>query len=153
MARQGRCVFRWERNDLMRVIGWLALLAQAASAQLVFEVASVRPSGPPPPNGLSQPPLGTISGGPGTSDPGRITYSRVPIRLILLPAFGLQADQIKGPDWVLDDNFYSSSRFDLVAKVPPGTTKEQANAMMQNLLKERFKLAFHMGKRISKFTS
>lgn len=120
-------------------------LAQTTAGNLKFEVASVRPSGSFPRN--TAPPLGTISGGPGTSDPGRITYSRVPMRLILAPAFGLQSDQIKGPDWVLDDNSYSAQRYDIVAKVPPGATKEQATVMMQNLLKERFKLSFHIEKK------
>jgi uncharacterized protein (TIGR03435 family) len=34
-------------------------------------------------------------------------------------------------------------RYDIVAKVPPGTTKEQLSFMLQNLLKERFKMTLH----------
>jgi uncharacterized protein (TIGR03435 family) len=33
--------------------------------------------------------------------------------------------------------------FDLIAKMPPGTTGQQAAQMMQTLLAERFKLVFH----------
>jgi uncharacterized protein (TIGR03435 family) len=78
------------------VIGaaWLVALGQVANAQLTFEVASVKPSGP---TRSGQPPQGTISGGPGTSDPVRITYSRVPMKVILATAFDLQDYRLKGP--------------------------------------------------------
>ena len=67
-------------------------LAQTTGGNLKFEVASVRPSGSVSRNA---PPLGAISGGPGTPDPERITYSRVPMRLILPPAFGLQSVMLR----------------------------------------------------------
>lgn len=38
-------------------------------------------------------------------------------------------------------------RFEIVANVPPGTTQDQVSIMMQNLLKERFHLAYHLEKR------
>jgi len=38
-------------------------------------------------------------------------------------------------------------RFDLDAKTPPGATKEQFRAMMQNLLAERFHLKLHIESR------
>jgi uncharacterized protein (TIGR03435 family) len=44
-----------------------------------------------------------------------------------------------GPSWIAWD------RYDIVAKVPPGTTLETARAMLQNLLAERFKLIVHPG--------
>ena len=47
-------------------------------------------------------------------------------------------NQISGPDWIATD------RYDIAAKVPEGTTKEQARQMLQNLLVDRFHLAFHM---------
>jgi uncharacterized protein (TIGR03435 family) len=104
-------------------------------AKLEFEVASVRASSPRNGReGFS----GTRSGGPGTTDPGRITYSNQPLNLILADAFDVNWDQISGPDRIGVD------RYDIVAKVPEGTTKEQARQMLQNLLLERFRLAFHM---------
>ena len=36
-----------------------------------------------------------------------------------------------------------STRFNIVAKVPSGATKDDVPIMLQNLLKERFQLAFH----------
>ncbi len=85
---------------------------------------------------------GEIKGGPGTDDPERITYRWAWMSMILQRAFGISYDQILDrPDWTVD------TRFDIVAKLPPGATKDQANAMMQNLLKERFHLAYHFIKK------
>ncbi len=80
------------------------------------------------------------SGGPGTNDPGRITYSNQPLNLILAEAFDVYWNRISGPDWI------ATERYDIVAKVPEGTTtREQARQMLQNLLLvERFHLDFHM---------
>jgi uncharacterized protein (TIGR03435 family) len=39
------------------------------------------------------------------------------------------------------------ARFDISANVPPGATKEQANEMLLNLLRERFHLAYHSEKK------
>jgi uncharacterized protein (TIGR03435 family) len=42
-----------------------------------------------------------------------------------------------------------TERFDIVAKVPKGATKEQFRVMLQNLLRERFKLTIHREKKDS----
>jgi len=46
-------------------------------------------------------------------------------------------DQIQGPGWIAEE------KYDVAAKVPLGATKDDLKVMLQNLLKERFKLAFH----------
>jgi uncharacterized protein (TIGR03435 family) len=46
---------------------------------------------------------------------------------------------IEGPAWISSE----ANRYDLHAKVPPGTTKEQARIMMRNLLRERLGLKLH----------
>jgi uncharacterized protein (TIGR03435 family) len=127
------------------------LVAQVVSAtppavplreNLKFEVASVRAVDPVAPNtngGFR------FSGGPGTKDPERIRYTQAPLFQILARAFRMQADQIIGPDWVTQP--YGAERFEVLANVPPGATQEQVSSMMQNLLKERFHLAYHMEKR------
>jgi len=69
------------------------------------------------------------------------------MKVILLRAFGLDEDQVKGPEWVLDDRFSSAGTYTILANVPPGTTKEQVNVMMRGLLKERFKLVYHVEKK------
>jgi uncharacterized protein (TIGR03435 family) len=67
---------------------------------------------------------------------------------ILGTAFGLERDQILGPSWLFaPDDPMTGIRYDIAAKVPAGATKEQANVMMQNLLKSRLGLTFHYEKR------
>jgi len=45
--------------------------------------------------------------------------------------------QIVGPSWL------DTERFDINATLPPETTKQQFQVMLQNLLAERFKLTIH----------
>jgi uncharacterized protein (TIGR03435 family) len=45
--------------------------------------------------------------------------------------------QITGPDWM------STTRFDIIAKMPEGSKKEDAPKMLQSLLEDRFKLTTH----------
>ncbi len=55
-----------------------------------------------------------------------------------MAAYDVKEYQIPtGPAWL------DSERYDILAKVPPGSTKEQLAAMWQNLLAERFHLALH----------
>lgn len=110
-----------------------ALLAQTTADNLTFEVASVKPAAPPTPGMVT---IG-MRGGPGTSDPGQVTFTNVTQRLLLAKAYGVQDYQISGPGWL------ASERYDIVAKVPKGATKEQFQVMIQNLLAERFKLSLH----------
>ena len=88
-----------------------------------------------------------MNGGPGTSDPQRITYSRVLMRRILINAFGVRPDQIEGPSWVNDNDPATTPVYDIVANVPPGATREQLNVMIQNLVKERFHMTLHREKK------
>ena len=79
-----------------------------------------------------------IRGGPGTADPEQITYQRQRLIRFLSAAYGFAFDQISGPGW-MEDNLYT-----IVAKLPPGTTKEQLKFMWQNVLVERFHLKTHI---------
>ena len=78
-----------------------------------------------------------MRGGPGSPDPGQITYSNVSLKQVLTNAYGIKSYQVSGPKWL------DSERFDIVAKIAMGATKEQFQMMLQNLLAERFKLAVH----------
>ncbi len=109
---------------------------------LKFEVASVRAL-PPIPSGASI--AYSIMGGPGTDDPQRIRYVQAPLNQVLARAYQLQLDQIAGPQWVKEPTV--ADRFEIIANVPPGTSVPQVNVMLQNLLKERFRLAYHIEKR------
>ncbi|HLK66503.1 MAG TPA: TIGR03435 family protein [Bryobacteraceae bacterium] len=95
---------------------------------LTFEVASVRRL-------ESSTGRFTMNGGPGTSDPTRITYANVPLRRVLLEAYPVSNYQLTGPDWL------NTLRYDISAKVAEGTSKEQFQTMLQNLLITRFQMA------------
>jgi len=123
-------------------LGAVLLCRAQSPAPLAFEVASARVANREPPS-RPFPAAGQITGGPETPDPTRITYTWVLVRRLLMDAFGVPLDQISGSDWVMGQD----ARFDIVANVPAGATKEQANEMLLNLLKERFHLAYHREKK------
>jgi uncharacterized protein (TIGR03435 family) len=101
-------------------------------AQLpVFEVASVK-SAPSRPGVRA-----SMVGGPGTADTEQIIFTNVTLMNVLLRAYDVKIYQVTGPAWL------TSERYEIIAKVPPGTTKEQFNRMLQNLIAERFRLALH----------
>jgi uncharacterized protein (TIGR03435 family) len=79
-------------------------------------------------------------GGPGTSDPGRMTYGHVDLILLLAKAYGMQRDQIVGPAAMRTGN---GQGYSVVATMPRNTTEEQFRLMLQNLLIERFHLVVH----------
>ncbi len=112
-----------------------ALAAGQSRESITFEVASVK-SAPVPANGQGVF-FGPARGGPGTPDPGQITWTFANLKGILLTAYDLKNYQVSGPSWL------DTERYDVIAKVPPGATKEQVRVMWQNLLAERFGLALH----------
>ena len=102
-----------------------------------FEVASVRPAEiPPNVNGV---PVFPTTGGVGTSSPGRITYRGTWLTPLIAEAFGVRSDQINGPAWL------NTERYDIVANIPLGATKDDFKLMLADLLGSRFRLQFHMG--------
>jgi uncharacterized protein (TIGR03435 family) len=104
-------------------------MAGLARAQ-TFDAASIKPSSPQ--SGRH------ASGGPGTSDPTRYRFSYATLLALIGVAYDVDHFQISGAK-PLDQN-----RFDLVANVPEGATREQFRAMMRNLLAERFHLKLHV---------
>lgn len=97
-----------------------------------FEVASIRPS--PPQN--SRRIRVQMEGGPGTTDPARFSC-RCSLTMLVMEADNVKYYQIAGL------NSRESDLYDIVAKVPPGTTREQFRVMLQKLLKERFHMTSH----------
>ena len=112
----------------------LAFLAGSALAQ-TFEVASVKPSPPVKPGERVF--YGPARGGPGTPDPGQITWTYARFVDLLMTAYDVRNYQISGPAWL------QSERYDVIARVPAGATTEQVRVMWQNLLAERFGLMLH----------
>jgi uncharacterized protein (TIGR03435 family) len=122
----------------LTAFGKLAVLVWGFAASApgqTFEAASVRLWT----SDVKQP--YTITGGPGTSEPGRFRAPRVSMSTLLGLAFDVKNDQITGPAWLRD--FSSANNYTIVATIAPGTTKEQFRTMLQNLLAERFHLVFH----------
>jgi uncharacterized protein (TIGR03435 family) len=71
---------------------------------------------------------------------GQIIFENVPLRECIGFASGIGADQdyaLSGPAWL------ASERYDIAAKVPPNTPREQVLLMLRTLLGERFKLKIH----------
>jgi uncharacterized protein (TIGR03435 family) len=54
----------------------------------------------------------------------------------------VRTDQITGPSW------RKTERYDIVANIPQGATKDDFKLMLADLLRERFRLRFHMGSKI-----
>jgi uncharacterized protein (TIGR03435 family) len=106
------------------MVAGIALVA-SGSAQVSFEVASIRPN---------------ISGESGSSSQtqnGRFIGRNQNLRDLIEHAYDVMEWQITGPAWIL------SERFDVTAKPPAGVSGDQFEAMMQNLLAGRFKLQLH----------
>jgi len=114
-----------------------AAFAQTAETSPAFEVASVKPAAPIVGNEIRV----MMRGGPGTPDPGQITYNNVTVKNVLINAYAVKGFQISGPGWL------DSERYDIVAKLPRGATKAEFMVMLQNLLAERFKLTLHREKK------
>ena len=113
----------------------MSLVLVAASAAfgqptstLRFEVASIKPADPQE--------MGQIRIGMG-GDPGRINYTGVSLKNVLMRAYRVRVYQITGPSWI--DN----ERYNITAKLPDGATQDQVPEMLQNLLADRFKLTLH----------
>jgi uncharacterized protein (TIGR03435 family) len=120
-------------GTILMALGFTAVIAQ--DADIRFEVASVRLSAPAE--------RGQRRGGPPTVSPDRVVYQRTLFRKLLMDAYGVQLGQIKGPAWTTADAISGGPIFDVSANLPPGATREQIPTMLQNLLKDRFKLSVH----------
>lgn len=108
--------------------------AQTSTDLPSFEAASVKVS--PPPD-RTKPPAFGCRGGPETADPGLYTCDHATLQGLIIQAFGLNPLQLP---YVASGDHTS---YDIAAKLAPGATKQQFQMMLQRLLVERFKLAYH----------
>lgn len=77
------------------------------------------------------------SGGPGSDDPGQITWTRTSVRMLIVAAWRDVYDRrISGPSWL-------DSEFAVTAKVPREATRDDLRLMFRRMLVERFGLSFH----------
>ena len=114
-----------------------------APARPQFEVVSVKPATKEEASGrLAQMMRVTMRANlaPGAipmEDPGRLRLNNWALLDLIAAAYRVRAGQVSGPSWLADQGF------DIEAKVPEGTPKQQLNAMLQSLLEERFELKVH----------
>jgi uncharacterized protein (TIGR03435 family) len=78
------------------------------------------------------------SGGPGTDDPNRIHYPLISLKQLLRRAWNSYSE-IESPGW-LDTQVVAVD-----ATMPPGTTPEQFQEMLRNLIISRFEFKYHAG--------
>jgi len=128
------------------ILGFLAsrlVCAQVPDPTVTFEVASVKVSEPPPAasGGMRMAMRIGCSGGPGTPSPGQYTCSNANVTVLIREAYNLKNYQV--PNFSVTDG----NRYDIAAKIPAGSTREQVRTMLQNLLSERFKLTYHFEKK------
>jgi uncharacterized protein (TIGR03435 family) len=113
----------------------VAVLAQTKPS---FEVATIKPAQP-----MDQAKMiaALQSGGKlpvgANIDGRRAEYLYLDLKSLLTYAYGVRPYQITCPDWL------AMTRFDIVAKMPEGSTKDDAPKMLQALLEDRFKLVAH----------
>jgi uncharacterized protein (TIGR03435 family) len=77
-----------------------------------------------------------MNGGPGTSDPERITWWDVNVRGLIGYALDVPSGRISGPAWL-------GSEYDITAQLPARATDRQLRQMLADLLADRFGLVFH----------
>ena len=110
----------------------LAALAGPARSQtappLSFEVASVKAAAPCCAAGQWR---------GNRPDVDRVDFQYGTLLYYLTYAYGMKSYQVAGPGWLRD------VRFDIAAKGPEGTRRDQLPQMMQALLAERFQLKVH----------
>jgi uncharacterized protein (TIGR03435 family) len=112
---------------VLALTSW-SVCGQTASAQLTFEVASIKPSAPDTPGTFLQPEPG-----------GNLRMIGNTLKNLIAYAYGVREFTISGvPDWG------NSNRFDIDARVgaSPGTP-QQIPERLRALLAERFQLACH----------
>jgi uncharacterized protein (TIGR03435 family) len=114
---------------LLTGVAW----AQAPAAGPVFEVATIKVAEPP---NIAKMSAGKLRIGM-KIEAGRVDAGFMSLADLIQAAYKVKSYQVSGPDWM------NSQRFDVLAKMPEGSTKEQVPDMLKALLAERFKLVVH----------
>ncbi len=79
-------------------------------------------------------------------DGTRVDIGNFTLMQLIMRAYDVKSFQVQGPAWMVP----TAQRFDVVANLPAGATKEQVPQMLQALLAERFKLEVHRENREQK---
>lgn len=115
-----------------------AAMTQTPAASPSFDVATIKPSAP---LDLAKLRADAQAGkmprfGPHV-DASRAEYIYMTPKQLMAIAYHVKEYQISGPDWLSDEHF------DIEATLPDGASRDDAPAMLQSLLKDRFKLTAH----------
>jgi uncharacterized protein (TIGR03435 family) len=109
-----------------------AAFSQSTETRPAFEAADIHPSAEARFRFMRGP----------TAHAGHYELRQANMVDLVATAYGLNQDEVlDGPSWLEED------RFDIVAKLPPDSTRETQKAMLQALLADRFKLVVHVDKR------
>jgi uncharacterized protein (TIGR03435 family) len=109
----------------------LSLLLSAAMFGQNIEAASVKASDPVRPGSKEK-----VQRGIRTS-PGSVTAQNTPLLELLRWSYGLKDFQVDGPHWTQDQGY------DILAKASGPAAEQELQAMMRDVLTQRFKLVFH----------
>jgi uncharacterized protein (TIGR03435 family) len=109
--------------------------AQSVSTAPEFEAATIKPVTP----GSFDPSHPKVTGI--QLHEARVSYSFMALEYLIVNAYKILPSQLSGPGWM------GTEFFDIEARFPKGATREDEPKMMQALLKDRFKLAFHIEKK------
>lgn len=117
-------------------LAWAAAVAPAQTKP-TFEVASVKPTALDIAKLAAQVQSGEMPRMGPRVDGARAEYIFMALKDLISLAYKVKPYQITGPDWM------ASQRFDIIAKLPDGASKDDVPMMLQALLADRFKLALH----------
>src|SRR3954452_12602697 len=121
------------RSFILLIVTVGAAMAQAPAAKPQFEVATIKLA---PPLNPAMAAAGKMHVGMNI-DAARVDIGYLSLNDLIMVAYKVKQHQVVGPDWM------KNQRFDILAKLPEGATKEQVPEMLQGLLAERFGLTFH----------
>lgn len=140
----GSCADRARTETFMKTLVHLGFIvaaisfatlveSQSQSQQPTFEVAAIRSASLPTPQTIQSGQFRTGSKISGSN----LDFEFVTLADLVPYAYRVKSFQVAAPDWT------RQSRWNIVAKLPEGSSRDQAPEMMQALLIERFKLSLH----------
>jgi len=121
------------KRPLVCLLAALALDAPVSGQSTAFEVVSIKPA--PQNDKELKRHLST------KIDPAMADFGGVSIMMLITRAYGLNSFQVLGAPEL------NTTRFDILAKLPAGSSTAQVPEMLKTLLRERFRLEAHQDSR------
>jgi uncharacterized protein (TIGR03435 family) len=116
-------------------------LGEQQDATHAFEVASIKIWAPRQGGGRGAICLTPCYGERIAIEHSRVEISSITLNRLLVTAYRIRPHQLVPPSWAKDPT--GGTRFDILATMPAGATKDQMHEMLQALLAERFKVTVH----------